>query len=110
MKLVLSIINTEDSHKVACALTKNGFQVTKLSTTGGFLRAGNVTFLTGVENDKVQEVVKIIKEKSTKRRRTVPLPVTNSGDCSGIFSTVPFDVNVGGAIVFVLNVEDFQKL
>lgn len=109
MKLVLSIINTDDAHKVADALTCAGFQVTKLSTTGGFLRAGNVTFLTGVEDEKTEEVIKIIKEKSNKRSRTAPIPTCCPAE-AGLCSTMPFKVNVGGAIVFVLNVEDFRKL
>lgn len=110
MKLVLSIINTDDAHRVSEALTQKGFQVTKLSTTGGFLRSGNVTFLTGVDDNKVGEVMKIIKDKSNKRYRTVPSPVSNVGDSSQLCSAMPYKVNVGGAIVFVLNVEDFQKL
>ncbi len=110
MKLVLSIVNTDDAHRVSSALTKNGFQVTKLSTTGGFLRSGNVTFLTGVEDGKVKKVIQIIKDKSNKRLKTVPAPVSNVGDSAQLCSAIPFKVNVGGAIVFVLNVEDFQKL
>lgn len=110
MKLVLSIINTEDAHSVSTALTNSGFQVTKLSTTGGFLRTGNVTFLTGVEDSKVKEVIKIIKQKSNKRSKTVPALTSSVGDSSHLCSAIPFRVNVGGAIIFVLNVEDFQKI
>lgn len=110
MKLVLSIINTDDAHSVAKALTDSGFQVTKLSTTGGFLRSGNVTFLTGVEDSEVEKVIKIIKQKSNKRSKTVPTLSTSSSDSSQLCSALPFKVNVGGAIVFVLNVEKFQKL
>ena len=109
MKLVLSIINTEDAHEVSSALTCAGFQVTKLSTTGGFLRAGNVTFLTGVEDEKVTDVINIIKEKSNKRQQTVPMPVTSSSDFA-LCTAIPFKVNIGGAIVFVLNIEGFHKL
>ena len=56
MKLVLAIVSNDDSSMVSSALTKEGFQVTKLATTGGFLMAGNTTFLTGVDDDKVDRV------------------------------------------------------
>ena len=49
MKLILAIINFDDANTVTHALTKRGFSSTKLSTTGGFLMAGNVTILVGVD-------------------------------------------------------------
>ena len=55
MKLLIAIVNNEDSAVVSSALTKEGFSVTKLSTTGGFLMVGNTTFLIGAEDDKVQK-------------------------------------------------------
>ena len=51
MKLILAIVNNEDSAIAASALTKEGFLVTKLSTTGGFLMVGNTTFLIGTEEE-----------------------------------------------------------
>ena len=56
MKLLIAIVNNEDSAVVSSALTKEGFSVTKLSTTGGFLMVGNTTFLIGAEADKVGKV------------------------------------------------------
>ena len=102
MKLVLSIINTDDANNVSKALMQAGYQVTKLSTTGGFLSKGNVTFLTGVDDEKVENVIKVIKSKSNRRKQTIPETTLNSA--------MPFRVNVGGAVIFVLNVEDFRKL
>ena len=57
MKLLIAIVNNEDSAVVSSALTKEGFSVTKLSTTGGFLMVGNTTFLIGAEDDKNLENV-----------------------------------------------------
>lgn len=110
MKLVLSIINTDDAHKVSSALMRSGYQVTRLSTTGGFLRTGNVTFLTGVSDEKVEDVIEIIRSKSNKRNQTVPTTQACFGSETALNSIMPFSVNVGGATVFVLNVEDFRKL
>ena len=110
MKLVLSIINTDDANNVSKALMQSGYQVTKLSTTGGFLSKGNVTFLTGVDDEKVENVIKVIKSKSNKRKQTIPTALSNFGSETTLNSAMPFRVNVGGAIIFVLNVEDFRKL
>ena len=101
MKLVLAIVSNDDSAAVSSALTRNGFQVTKLATTGGFLMAGNTTFLTGVEGEEV------IAEKSSKRTQIVPS--TTTADV-GMYSAFPVQVTVGGATVFVLNVERYEKV
>ena len=107
MKLVLSIVNSDDASAVSTALTEGHFQVTKLATTGGFLKAGNTTFITGVEDNKVDEVLKIIESKSNKRTQMVPNASTID---MGMYSALPFEVTVGGATVFVLNVDRFEKI
>ena len=73
MKLVLAIVSNDDSSMVSSALTKEGFQVTKLATTGGFLMAGNTTFLTGVDDDKVDRVIEIIASQSSQRTQIIPI-------------------------------------
>ena len=107
MKLVLSIISSEDSSNVLNALNEHHFQVTKLSTTGGFLKKGNTTFITGVGDDKVDEVIEIIEKNCNKR--TQLLPNTSTLDM-GVYSALPFEVTVGGATVFVLDVDKFEKI
>ena len=107
MKLVLAVVSNDDSAAVSSALTRNGFQVTKLATTGGFLMAGNTTFLTGVEDEQVDKVLEVIAEKSSKRTQIVPS--TTTADV-GMYSAFPEQVTVGGATVFVLNVERYEKV
>ena len=106
MKLIFAIVNNDDSSSVATSLTAGGFSVTKLATTGGFLKAGNTTFIVGTEDEKVDEVLETIKAHS--RKRTQVMPVTQNFT-PGLFSSVPVEVKVGGATVFVLNVERFEK-
>jgi uncharacterized protein YaaQ len=106
MKLVLAIVNNSDSSMVSSSLTREGFAVTKLATTGGFLMAGNTTLLIGVDDDKVAQVCDIISNHS--RKRTQMMPTTASYD-TGLYTSLPVDVTVGGATVFVLNVERFEK-
>lgn len=107
MKLVLAIVGNDDSAVVSSALTKNGFHVTKLATTGGLLKAGNTTFLIGVEDNKVNRVIEVITEYSSRRAQVVPS--TSSID-AGAFNSFPVEVTVGGATIFVLNVEHFEKV
>ena len=71
MKLILAIINSDDANSVSNALTDSGFHVTKLSTTGGFLKVGNTTFITGVDDDKVDAVIEIIKSTRYKTTKII---------------------------------------
>ena len=50
MKLITAIVNKEDSRAVCHDLLKQKFYVTRLSTTGGFLMAGNMTLLICTED------------------------------------------------------------
>ena len=108
MKLVVAIINNDDANDVMSNLTKNGYQATKLSTSGGFLRAGNITLLIGVEDKKVDDVIDIIGEFSSQRKKITPITSTYIGD--SMLSSVPVEVTVGGATIFVLDVEQFYKI
>ncbi len=107
MKLIIVIVNNDDSAVVSSSLTKEGFTVTKLSTTGGFLMVGNTTFLIGAEDDTVSKAKEIIKSCSQKRTRVT---TTTNGFGTGLREDdFEKEVSVGGAIVFTLNVEDVDK-
>lgn len=72
MKMVLAIINYDDSQDVISSLMKAGFSITKLATTGGFLKAGNVTILIGLDESKLDECFDIIREHSSSRKQIMP--------------------------------------
>lgn len=105
MKMITAIINKKDSDEVCFSLTDAGFYFTKMATTGGFLTSGNVTLLMGVDDDKVDEALDIIRKHSSRRTVTVP---TSAQPAMPI--TLPVQVTVGGATVFVTNIEHFEKL
>ena len=105
MKLILAIINHNDANTVTQALTKKGFSSTKLATTGGFLMAGNVTILIGVE--KVQTVIDIIREHSHSRKQMIP---TTTEMSYGYYPSMPVEVVVGGATIFVVDIERFERV
>ena len=107
MKLILAIVSNDDSANVSSHLTRESFSATRLATTGGFLMAGNTTLLRGCEDERVDEAIHIIAENSRRRSRMVP---STSSFNSGMYAGMPVKVTVGGATVFVLDVERFEKL
>ena len=107
MKLIIAIVNHDDAGAVTQNLTKNGFSSTRLSTTGGFLLAGNVTLLIGVEEDQVDQAVDIIRRHSHSRKQLMPAITEMS---HGFMPVMPVEVTVGGATVFVVDVERFERL
>lgn len=107
MKLIVAIVNHDDAGAVTQNLARSGFSSTRLSTTGGFLLAGNVTLLIGVKDDQVQEVIDLIRKSSHSRRQMVPAFTEMS---YGFMPVMPVEVTVGGATVFVLDVERFERL
>ena len=106
MKLIFAIVNNDDSANVATNLTADGFSVTKLATTGGFLKAGNTTFIVGTDDDKVDQVLAIIEKHSKKRTQVVP---ANNAFAGGKLTASAVEVAIGGATVFVLDVAQFFK-
>ena len=107
MKMVLAIINYDDAQDVISSLMKAGFSITKLATTGGFLKAGNVTILVGLDESRLDECFDIIREHSSTRKQIIP---TTAELGMGFVPSAPVQVDVGGATVFVLDVERFKKL
>ena len=107
MKLVLAIVSNEDAGEVTSALMENDFYMTRLATTGGFLRAGNTTFIVGTEDNRVDKCIEIIGTEAQKRTEVVP---SSSNYDIGRLASFPVEVQVGGATVFVLDIEQFVKL
>ena len=109
MKLILAIVHNDDNVLVSSALTKAGFHVTKMASTGGFLMSGNTTFIMGTEDDEVDKVIEIISKYSKKRMQSVVNDVAVA--TGGMSSTsIPVEVQVGGGTVFVLNIERFERV
>ena len=109
MKLVLAKVQDEDSEDLIEELNDAGYRVTKLATTGGFLKSGNTTLMIGVDEDKVKSVVAVI-EDVCKRRKQVISTQSGIGSETGIYMSYPMEVEVGGATVFVIDVDQFIKI
>lgn len=109
MKLVLTIIHDEDAHKLVNHLARAGFISTKLASTGGLLKTGNTTLFVGVEKEKVNEVIDIIKDqcKTTKKMSLINAPSTSIAEG---FMPYPVEVTVSGATIFVVDVDKYIKI
>lgn len=108
MKLVVAIVQDQDVSTLLDDLTENEFRVTKLASTGGFLKAGNTTLLIGVEDDQVEDVLDLVRSNCETREITTSLlTVTMPGDT---YIPYPLEVKIGGANIFVLDVEKHIKI
>ena len=107
MKLVYAIVNNDDNYAVSKGLLKNGFRATKLASTGGFLSAGNTTFLICCNEDEVDHVVEICKDYSRRRKQFVPSSAIFD---RGVGETYPVEVAIGGATIFVTDIERFEQV
>ena len=110
MKLVYAIVRNDNEDDVVSQLTRHHYSITRLSTTGGFLKKGNTTLMIGAEDDKFAEVISIIKQECGQHQNiTVHMPYI-SGTTMVNYSTMPMTVEVGGAIIFVVDVEHYEKI
>ncbi len=107
MKLIIAIVNRDDSSEVSDALMKSGFFATKLASTGSFLMAGNTTFLVCTEEEKVSKAISVIGEHSKKRTQLIPATGYTNPET---YVATPIEVTVGGATIIVLDVEQFMKI
>lgn len=109
MKLIIAVVQDQDVNKLLSALMEKGYGATKLASTGGFLRQGNTTLLIGTKESEVNEVAGIIKEICHTRKQLVsPMAAVERTVSSYIPS--PVEVEVGGATIFVVQVESFEKI
>lgn len=95
MKLIIAVVQNEDADNVVDALLDARYRATRLASTGGFLRRGNTTIMLGVQDDQVDDVLDIIKQKAHSRPAANP-----QGD----------QVRAGAATVFILELEQYERL
>lgn len=108
MKLIIAVIQDRDVNDLLKALTEAGHRATKLASTGGFLRSGNTTMMIGTADDKVDAVMEIISKTCHAREHLMPAssPAAATGEP---FVPFPVTVMIGGATVFVVDVDQFHK-
>ncbi len=108
MKLVICIVHSRDKAKLSEELIRAGFKFTVIGSTGGFLREGNTTILIGIDEPEQPALMKVIAENCQMREQLVNVMPLEAAP-TGTFVANPIKVPVGGAVVFVLNVEHFER-
>src|SRR5699024_12564068 len=108
MKLVIAVVQDKDSNRLINALGQENFQTTKLATTGGFLKEGNTTLMIGCDDEKVDDVLRIIEDNCSQREQMVA-PISPMGGNADSYSPKPGKVEGGGATVFILPIESFFR-
>ena len=109
MKLVIAIVQDEDVDALTEELIGAGHRFTKVSTTGSFLRTGNTSLLIGVDDGQVDSIMSIL-ERTCRRRTQVAVPYSPALEPGLLYLPENIEVEVGGAIVFVINVNRFERL
>jgi uncharacterized protein YaaQ len=109
MKLIFAIVQDEDSGRLVSVLMKEGFGVTKLATTGGFLRSGNTTLIIGIEDEKLDEALGLIEKVCKTRNQVINPNLTSMDVAMGMAVANNLEISIGGATVFVIDVERFTK-
>ena len=110
MDLIMAIVRDEDAGKVTEALAERGHKSTRISTASGFLKMSNTTLLIGAEGGQVDEVLGIIKANCHSNIELAPPLLTGKTLGPPTFPVEKKEVEVGGAVVFVLGVKRFEKL
>ncbi|MBB6097720.1 uncharacterized protein YaaQ [Deinobacterium chartae] len=109
MKLVFAIVQDADATALIRALSEHAFEVTKLASTGGFLREGNTTLIMGVPDERLEELKRLVRQVCRSRTRLVT-PGVPIAEQSEPFLGEPVEVPVGGAVMFVLGIDEFFKV
>ena len=109
MKLIIAVVQAEDAQKTVAALGEKGISSTRISSTGGFLQQGNVTLVIGVDDAQVEDALKVVHENCHERNRYLT-PVPPLTEPAEMFMAYPVEVQVGGATVFVVSVDSFEKI
>jgi uncharacterized protein YaaQ len=108
LKLALCIVHNRDRSRITDELVKAGFKFTVIGSTGGFLREGNTTILIGTEAEQVSTLQKLIGEICKSRDQLVNVMPFEAAP-PGAFIPSPVNVPVGGAVMFVMPVEQFHR-
>ena len=107
MKLVYAIVNDDDTYAVSKELQNHGIRATKLASTGSFLSRGNTTFMICCKDDEVETVIESCRSHSRRRKQVVSASTISEGTMS---LGQPVEVTIGGATIFVTDIERFEQV
>ncbi len=109
MKLIVAVVQAEDADACGDALTGAGFACTRLSSEGAFLESPNATLMTGIDDSQIDQVLAIITRHARQRVAMLDATVSSLGPLGALMQP-NVEVEVGGASVFILPLERFEKI
>lgn len=109
MKLVIAIVQAEDADRLVSELVDEGFRVTRIASSGALLRRENASLLLGVEERDIPRVLSIIR-RTCRRRKEIVIPYAPAMEPGLLWLPENFEVEVGGATVFILPVERMERI
>ncbi len=108
MKLLIAVIQNEDEDGLVQELEQHNIGATRIGSSGGFLRASNVTLMIAVSDEQVASVLDYLRKHCKRRTRHLHPLLPNLEARERFLGTIP--VEVGGAIVFVLPIDRMEKI
>ena len=109
MKAIVAVVQGQDTVKLGNALRKEDVRFTTIDSTGGFLREKNTTFMLAVMDENLDNIIELIKANCQTRDEYVS-SYPSAFDPTEFYMPRPIEVQVGGASVWVLDVEHFEPL
>jgi uncharacterized protein YaaQ len=107
-RLCVIVASNTDADRLMRALVADGFIATKIASSGGFLRRGNTTILTGVAESAVDQLMELVRQECHARTEIMSVDALPFDPAAGVGT--PVEVRVGGAIAFVLDVARFERV
>ncbi len=108
MKLAVCIIHNRDKNRIIDELISAGFKFTIIGSTGGFLREGNTTLLIGTTDDQVATLKLVIQTACPTREQVLSMAAYDANPAAA-FVPSAMKVPVGGAVMFLLPIEEFHS-
>ncbi len=108
MKLILAIIQNEDEDLLVEALEAERIASTHIGSSGGFLRASNVTLMMAIEESRVECALELMRKFCKRRAKHLHTLLPSMEARDRFMNTV--SIEVGGAIVFILPLERIEKI
>ena len=108
-RLIIAIIQRRDLEDLRQGLTEAGFSFTHVASYGGFLMEANDTVFIAVQQEQLEAVLAIVQKCCHSRTRYLS-PISPMLETGGLFPPAPVEVQVGGAHVFVLPIEEYRRI
>lgn len=109
--MIIAILQNDYYHEVIADLNENGFYVTVLRSSGGFLKKPNATIMIGLNHEDLDRAIELLKHYGQRTEMEyMPTTTTNGMGVPPLTTAaVPYPVRCGGVVLFVLDVDQYER-